>query len=218
LKAVDLLSEDENWEELKVRLRSYAPAILSGLVIGAAIWYGWTWWGRHQEEKALDASARYEALLDTYESGDEAKGNTLLEQLKREHPESIYVAAGQLAAAKVMVSKAELDAAASALAAVAEGKEPRFSRIARLRLARLQIEQAKYDDALATLAKDPDPGAYAGAYAHVRGDALLRKGDTAGALREYRAARDALAKNAADGASEVTALLDLKIDDLQESP
>jgi len=100
---VDLLSEEENWEELKVRLRAYAPAILSGLAIGAAIWYGWTWWGRQKEEKALDASARYEALLDTYEGGDEAKGATLLEALKREHPDSIYVPAAQLAAAKVMV-------------------------------------------------------------------------------------------------------------------
>lgn len=215
---MDLLSEEESWEELKVRLRAYAPAILSGLAIGAAIWYGWNWWGRHQEEKALDASARYEALLDTYESGDEAKGNTLLEQLKNEHPDSVYVPAGQLAAAKVMVSKGELDAAASALAAVAAGKEPKFSRIARLRLARLQIEQAKYDEALATLAKDPDPGAYAGSYAHVRGDALLRKGDAAGALREYRTARDALSKQGAEGAAEVIALLDLKIDDLQETP
>ena len=101
---------------------------------------------------------------------------------------------------------------------MADGKEAKFARVARLRLARLRIEQAKYDDALAVLAKDPDPGAYAGAYAHVRGDALLRKGDTAGALREYRAAREAIAKTATDGSAELTALLDLKIDDLQEKP
>jgi predicted negative regulator of RcsB-dependent stress response len=214
---VDLLSEEEQWEELKVRIRAYAPAILSGLLIGAAIWFGWNWWGRHKEEGLLDASARYEALLAAYETGDPAKGATLLEALKREHPDSVYVAAGQLVAAKVQVSRGELDAAASSLAAVAAGKEPQFARIARLRLARLQVEQAKYDEALATLAKD-QPGAYAGEFAHVRGDALLRKGDTAGALREYRVARDEIAKNAEDRAADAAALLDLKINDLQESP
>lgn len=214
---MELLSEEESWEELKARLRAYAPAIIGGLLIGAGLWFGWSWWGKHQEEARLDASARYQALIEAYASGDDARGATLVEELKREHPKSIYVQAAQLAAAKMAVQRNELDAAASALAAVAEGKEERFARVARLRLARVQIEQAKYDEALATLAKEP-PGAYAGSYAHARGDALLRKGDTAGALREYKAAREILAKNALDETGESTALLDLKINDLQESP
>ena len=213
---MDLLSEEESWEELKAKLRAYAPAIVGGLLIGTALWFGWNWWGRHQEEARMDASARYEALLVAFASGDSAKGTTLLEELKREHPDSIYVPAAQLAAAKTAVSRNELDVAASALAAVADGKEERFARVARVRLARIQIEQAKYDEAIATLAKDGAPGAYAGAYAQVRGDALLRKGDTAGALREYKAAREAISKNAAEESGEATALLDLKINDLQE--
>lgn len=214
---MELLSEEESWEELKARLRAYAPAIVGGLLIGTALWFGWNWWGRHQEEARTDASARYQALLDTYAAGDAAKGATLLEELKRAHPDSIYVPAAQLAAAKLAVQRNELDVAASALAAVADGKEERFARVARLRLARIQIEQAKYDEAIATLAKDA-LGAYAGAYAHARGDALLRKGDAAGALREYRAARAAIAKNASDDTGGATALLDLKINDLQETP
>jgi predicted negative regulator of RcsB-dependent stress response len=214
---VELLSEEESWEELKARMRAYAPAIIGGLLIGTGLWFGWSWWSRHQEDSKVAAATRYQTLLETYASGDAAKGATLLEELKREHPDSIYVAAGQLAAAKMAVQRNELDAAAAALAAVADGKEERFARVARLRLARIQIEQAKYDEAIATLAKD-EPGAYAGSYAHVRGDALLRKGDTAGALREYKAARELLAKNAEGGAGEATALLDLKINDLQETP
>jgi len=214
---VDLLSEEEQWEELKARLRAYAPAIIGGLLIGTALWLGWSWWGRHKEAGLAEASVQYEALLTAYANNDVAKAGALLEELKREHPDSIYVPASQLAAAKMAVARNELDAAASALTAVAGGKEERFARIARLRLARIQLEQAKYDEAIATLGKDA-PGAYAGAYAHVRGDALLRKGDTAGALREYKAAREAIAKNAGGDTGEATALLDLKINDLQETP
>jgi predicted negative regulator of RcsB-dependent stress response len=214
---VDLLSEEEQWEELKAKLRSYAPAIIGGLLLGTALWVGWSWWGRHKDEQLAQASVQYDAMLNAYAANDVPKASALLEELKREYPDSIYVPAAQLAAAKMAVARNELDAAASALAAVADGEEERFAHIARLRLARIQVEQAKYDEAIATLAK-VEPGPYAGAYAHVRGDALLRKGDTAGALREYRAARETIAKNAGGDAGEATALLDLKINDLQETP
>jgi predicted negative regulator of RcsB-dependent stress response len=54
-------------------------------------------------------------------------------------------------------------------------------------------------------------GAYAARYAEVRGDALLTKGDRAGALAAYRAAR-------ADEANTLDdQLLDLKIEDLARS-
>jgi predicted negative regulator of RcsB-dependent stress response len=193
----------------------YGPAILTGLVLGGALWYGWGWYNRHQEEKLQDASTRYEAVISAYERDDVAAGNAQVEELKREHPKSIYVTAAQLAQAKMLVLRGELDAAAAALGAVAGNAEPELGRIARLRLARVQIEQAKYDEALKTL--EGDAGAYAGPYAHVRGDALLRKGDSAGALREYRLAREELAKVAdSGGAAELTALLDLKINDLQD--
>ena len=52
----------------------------------------------------------------------------------------------------------------------------------------MQIAQKKPDDALATL-NGVDPGAFAPPFHEVRGDAELAKGDKAGALSEYRAAR-----------------------------
>ncbi len=58
-----------------------------------------------------------------------------------------------------------------------------------------------------------DPGAFATRLADVRGDVLLAKGDRAGALREYLAAR------ADDNKGRVDAeLLDLKIRDLGGTP
>ena len=54
--------------------------------------------------------------------------------------------------------------------------------------ARVQSAQGKYDDALATLKVD-EAGEFAPRFADTRGDVLLAKGDRAGALREYLAAR-----------------------------
>lgn len=212
---MDLLSEGEQWEAFKAWLRTNGPALIGGLVLGGALFFGWRWYQNSQERAALAAATAFETVVAAYDRQDFAAGDAALETLKREHPRSIYAAAGQLAAAKVLVGRNELDAAAAALQPVIGGTEERFSRVARIRLARIQIEQAKYDEALKTLSEGGDPGAYAGAYAHVRGDALYRKGDLEGALREYRLAREEIARNAQDGAPETVALLDLKINDLQ---
>jgi predicted negative regulator of RcsB-dependent stress response len=84
--------------------------------------------------------------------------------------------------------------------------------VARIRLARVQAAQSKYDEALATL-KVEEPGEFDTRIADARGDVLLAKGDRAGALREYLAARSGENKGRID-----VELLDLKIRDLGGSP
>ena len=60
--------------------------------------------------------------------------------------------------------------------------------IARERIARVQLAQDRPDEAIATLAAEGSPGAFAPRYAELRGDALQRKGDTSGAIAAYREA------------------------------
>jgi len=93
--------------------------------------------------------------------------------------------------------------------------------VVRLRIARLQIEQNRLDDALATL-NAVQPGAFASRYAEVRGDALLAKGDRNGALKAYREAQSAQAGQAAATAPAAppgagSDLLTLKINALTRS-
>jgi predicted negative regulator of RcsB-dependent stress response len=92
-------------------------------------------------------------------------------------------------------------------------KDSELRNIARLRLARLQIDQGKPDDAIQTLAGGADSVAFASRYHEVRGDALLAKKDTSGAAAEYRAALSASDSHGADAA-----LLELKISDLGVAP
>ena len=61
-----------------------------------------------------------------------------------------------------------------------DSKDTELRHIARLRLARVLIDQGKPDDALKTLADEP--GAFAARYHEVRGDAFLAKKD----LRQHR--------------------------------
>ena len=205
----EFLSEKEKWEQLVAWGRENAPWIIAGLAVGALAVGGWRWWQSRTEQQALDAASRYEQILAAFDRNDQTRALALIDELRREHPRSPYVDQSNLAAARVFVESAELDRAAARLRTVMdESPDHELARIARLRLARVQIAQGKSDDALATLGPSSED-AFAGRYHEARGDAYYAKGDKAAALKEYRAARAAGA-----GTSAENDVLSLKIKDL----
>jgi predicted negative regulator of RcsB-dependent stress response len=133
----------------------------------------------------------------------------LLGELERDYTGSPYADQAKLLAARMYVDEAQLDHAASELAAVAEhSKDHDLQLVARLRLARVQIAQGKPESALATLGTAAEAGAFAARYHEVRGDAYYAKNDRSAALSEYRSAQSA------GGETTDSTLLKLKIADL----
>lgn len=205
----EYMSEHEQWELLKRWLRTNGASIVGGVLVGVIALAGWRWWEAHVERRALDASERYEAIIETLRRGDRTRALTLIEDLRSEHPSSPYVDQADLLAARAFVESKELDKAAERLRDVMQRTDDReLALVARMRLARVQLAQDKPDDALATL-NAVDPGAFAARYHEVRGDIYVAKGDRESALKEYRAARESAAEAVVD-----TELLDLKINDL----
>ena len=206
-------SEAEQMERAKGWLKTNGIWIIAGIAIGMGGLGGWRWYQEKREAQAETASARYEELVDAFTRNDKARGMTLLEQLNREYGWTPYASLGTLIAARVQVESNELDKAAVSLKSVMDNaKDDELKLVARLRLARVQAAQGKYDDALATLKVD-NGGEFAPRLADTRGDVLLAKGDRAGALKEYLAARSA----EDDGRIDFE-LLDLKIRDLGGTP
>jgi predicted negative regulator of RcsB-dependent stress response len=206
----DYLSEKEQWEWVKEKVRENAPAVLLAIVLGAGVIFGWRWWQGHEDTRRLEAAARYMQMVQSLEHGDRSQALVLLGELERDYPGSPCADQARLLAARVYVDEAQLDHAASELAMVAEhSRDQELARVARERLARVQIAQGKPDVALATLGAVADPGAFAARFHEVRGDAYYAKGDKVAALGEYRSAQTAGAD------SGDTALLQLKIADLE---
>jgi predicted negative regulator of RcsB-dependent stress response len=206
-------SEAEQWERAKAWLQDNAVWIIAGLLIGALGLGGWRWYQERQVAQAEAASARYEEMLQAFQRNDAKRGLTLVEDLNREFGSSPYAALATLMAARAHVDANELDKAATSLKSVMDtAGEQEIRMIARLRYARVQAAQGKYDDALATLTVT-EPGEFATRLADVRGDVLLAKGDRDGALREYLAAR----QGENNGRIDVE-MLDLKIRDLGGTP
>jgi predicted negative regulator of RcsB-dependent stress response len=206
----DYLSEKEQWEALKRWFRENGLWIVAGIAVGAVAIGGWNWWNAHIDEVSAEASGKYEQMLTAFERGDHSGALVMLGELERDYASTPYVDQAKLAAARVYVESNQLDKAAAELQAVSQhSKDKPLAVVARLRLARVQIAQQKPDDALATL-NGMEPGAFGPRLHEVRGDADLAKGDKAGALSEYRAAR---AMDMGGGGGD-TALLDLKISNL----
>ena len=205
----DYLSENEKWEAVKAWLRENGLSIVAGIAVGAAGLGGWKWWQAREERLALEASARYEQVLEAFARGDQTRGKTLIGELERDYTSSPYVDQAHLLSASSAVSSGQLDQAVESLRNVVDKTDdPELAQIARLRLARVQVAQNKLDDALKTLGTD-DPGAFAARFHEVRGDVYFEKGDKAAALKEYRAARE---NGIASGPG--AEVLDLKINDL----
>jgi predicted negative regulator of RcsB-dependent stress response len=206
----DYLDEKEQWERVVAWIREQGPWMLATVVVVLGAFGGWRYWQARRDRIDLAASVRYEQLLNVLDQGQLAQGSKLADQLVHDYPSTPYADQAELAAARVAVAQNQLPQAADRLSHVmTHTHDPELALLARLRLARVQLGEGKADVALGTL-DAVNPGAYSGAYAELRGDALLAKGDRAGALKQYLAARS-------DADSVDSQLLDLKIHDLAHS-
>jgi predicted negative regulator of RcsB-dependent stress response len=206
----DYLDEKEQWEQVLAWLREQGPWMLATVVVVLLGFGGWRYWQAHKLRTDLAAEAGYEQVIDTFGRNDFAGGTAAADRLIKDYPGTPYADMADLAVARVAVEHSQLPQAAERLTHVLDTtRDPELKLLARLRLARVQLGEGKADVALKTLAA-VDPGAFAARYAEVRGDALLAKGDRAGALRAYQSARSG------DDTLD-SSLLDLKIDDLARS-
>ena len=207
----EYMNEREQWEYVRNWLRQNGAWLVAGVALAALGMWGWRAWQAHQEAMLMKASGQYQQMLAAVGKNDLPTVLKLADQLEITHPRTGYAEQAQLAAVRMQVENNQLPAALARLQKVqAATSDPELSLVVRLRIARLQIEQNHIDDALKTLSA-VEPGAFAGRFAEVRGDALLAKGDRAGALKAYREAQAAQAGAAAGD------LLALKINELTRS-
>lgn len=203
----DYLTDDEQLEVVKKFTKEYGTWVIGGVVLGVALLLGWRYYQNAQNTQALSAAGKFDEMTAAIEASDFAKSRALADGIIQGFPNSPYSDQAHLALAGMAVDGGKsADAVAPLTLVMNNSKDADLRQIARLRLARVLIDQGRPDDAIKTLAEGT-PGSFAGRYHEVRGDALNAKKDAAGALTEYKAALNA--SDSGDGA-----LLELKIADL----
>jgi predicted negative regulator of RcsB-dependent stress response len=211
--AEEYLTDDEQLEAVKHLIVEYAPWLIGGVLVGAAVFFGNRYFQNYTNERAYKAAAEFSALTAALQLNDRAKSRQIADELVKDFPSSPYADQAKLTMARLDVDDGQLDKAVAPLTQVMnDSKDTELRRIARLRLARVLTDQGKADEAIKTLA-EPMPAAFSARYHEVRGDAFFAKKDIPDAITEYQAAL-----GAADASGINAALLELKIQDLGAAP
>ncbi len=184
-------TEEQQVEALKRWWKENGTSLIVGLFVGVSGLFGWRYYVDQNNFHATQASDLYmqvmqSAALNTVDDKTIDINNKLI----NEFSDTPYAALSSLALAKSEYEKSNIDAATAQLEiAVKHASNDVIKQIANLRLAKVYIEQSKYDEALVLLSLS-HAAAYDAQYEELKGDLYLAKGDVALARAAYDKAID----------------------------
>ena len=199
-------TENEQVDALRRFLIENGKALAIGVVIGIGALLGWRYWQNHQQAEMTGASQSYQQASEAL-TGGKADGVALAEKFIEKNANNYGVLAA-LQLAQHEVDQKDFAKAEQQLAwAQGQTKDENLKSLIDLRLARVQLQENKLDDALKTLDLIKATGWVAMAQ-DIRGDVLVKKGDVKGA-------REAYSKGLASDASQsLQGLLRMKLNNL----
>ena len=207
------LEEQEQLAELKHFWKQYGNLITWALIAvfgTVAAWNGYQYW---QGRQSSQASVMYDEVDRAVLSGDMARIERSLADMKDRFGGTVYAEQAGLLAAKTYYEKGNVDASKAALTWVSDkASDEGYQSIAKLRLAGLLMETKAYDDALKALVGS-FPKDFAPLASDRRGDILLLQGKKAEAKAEYEKAYKGL-----DERTEYRRLVEVKLNALGVDP
>jgi predicted negative regulator of RcsB-dependent stress response len=189
----ELMSEQEQGEQVKNWLRENGSAIVMGLVLAFGLMFGFKQWQAWETSKKQQASAEYQVLTSLIEANNMDAAVANYEVLKSDFSKSSYTAMASMMMAKARLEAGQTDLAATALTQAMNNAEPApVQIIARTRLARLRLSQGDADAAVKLLDGAPSDLGFEAQFAEIRGDIHLANGDTERAIQSYQTSLDLL--------------------------
>lgn len=201
-------TEEQQVEAIKGFWKDNGNAIIAGLVIGFGGFIGFNYYKDYKLQGELNISESYQSMIETAATDGEAF-NAAASQFITEHGESGYASLTAIALAKKAASHKDWSQVELHLtAAIEKSVDQGIKAIATVRLARVQLQLEKYEQALATLATKL-PAAFTASAEEVKGDIFLKQNKTEQARNAYQAAIDSAGE--AGNPS-----LQMKLDDLAQ--
>jgi predicted negative regulator of RcsB-dependent stress response len=165
------LTDEQQAEVVRNWLRENGGFIFGGIVVAFGGLFGWQQWQDYQQKQAERASALYEELLLAVRGGRAAQADGLFVDLNAKFSRSTYVDQARFVLAKSAMDRNDFEVAADYLGAVVAATDSdEIRHIARLRLARVRLQQRKFDAALEALGTADTNSAFAPRFDDVRGD------------------------------------------------
>ncbi len=182
-------TDEEELEKLKNWWNDNKVFVVTGLIAGGGILFGWNWYKDMVRDRAETASAVFEELKGAVTSSNRDMALSKAAELKDNYSATPYDAQAALAVAKVHVDAGDYDAAIASLREAIDRGNPELAHVARLRLARVQLAAGQTDEAQSTLAVRSE-GEFSPLYQELRGDVYAAAGDTEAAIEQYKLALD----------------------------
>ncbi len=149
---------------------------------------GYRYWQSHHTKVLSEASTVYESLMQAASKGEDKNIQAFADRLVQSYPQTIYAQAGELILAKFFVQNSQMDKAKQALTEVMNNASlPPIKQIARIRLARVLMNEQDYTQALSVLKVRSDKH-YDSVVFELEGDIYLTQQQLAKAKEAYEQA------------------------------
>ena len=205
------LDDQQELENFKYFWHSKGRWLFAVLLLASLVYLGWVLYQGHIETKNEEAATALAGLVEKAKTSQDKQAlQADLSILQQNYPESISSAQATMMVAADLFDQGQYEAAEKQLNWVLQNQQIPFVRaLAIQRLATVQLQQKKYDAALATL-KMPVDTAFEALILETQGDVLYAQGKNKEALAVYE---QALAKTVQDAPG--LQLLQLKADELR---
>ena len=205
--------EHEQSERVRGWLAQNGTSLITGILMGLTLVFGWQWWQGRGERHRVEASSQYDKLSAALEAKDAAKAKVLSVQLAEKFDDTGYATLGALRQAAFLHESGKDDEALALLRATrAKEKDAGLLEIIDIRTARLLLIGGKPDEASKELAKLSSPR-FAEIVDELKGDIALARGQRDEARKDYERALGRL-----DQAAPTRPLLELKLIDAGGQP
>jgi predicted negative regulator of RcsB-dependent stress response len=201
-------TEEQQVESIKRFWSDNGNAIIAGLAIGFAGFIGLNYYNDHKLQQELNTSEAYQTMIEEGAEDStafEAAGNAFI----AENSASGYTMLTAIALAKEAAEKQDWVKAETYLnTAIDKSVDDGIKAIAIERLARVQLQLEKYEQALMTLTPKL-PASFDASVEEIKGDIYFKQGKKSLARNAYQAAIDF----ATEGTNPA---LQMKLDDLAQ--
>ncbi|CDL81150.1 YfgM family protein [Xenorhabdus szentirmaii] len=199
-------TETEQVNAIKRFFATNGKYLAVGLFLGIGALVGWNYWQNHQTNRLHETAAEFDKLNQSLIT-DPAANIASVENFANQ-TNNIYGVMAEFELAKNAIEKNDLaQAEKSLLIASGKVKDENIQALANLRLSRVQLAEDKTDAALKTL-EQVKGKSWQVIVEDIRGDALAKKGDLAGARAAYSKGLGY------DGSPRVKDLIQMKLNDL----
>ncbi len=169
----DYQDELQQVEAIKKWWRDNGTSVITGIVLGLALLFGWRYWLDYNEANAQKASAMYEQIVATLEKKQVDQARQTANALVSQFSQTSYAAMAELLMARQDLEDNNLASSHAHLQWVIDWKgQTDLVNVARIRKARLFLAENKLDDAkrLITTVTEADKKNFQAAFAELQGD------------------------------------------------